>query len=238
MHIVVAFAGANVTWFHLYRCVLAAAAPTAAAEAVTPAAVATLLEQYMQTSTLGQYNARLQLLQGVQGHLMALDTPSAPALAAVVYHVARFYAQFLGAVQDALEVDLKALRQHLKVIAMWRCWFCVFVFHRWKLPQKGVFHKYTSLPSLVYARERSLCTLVSLVKRSFKVLIVIITIRIILIITGLRQACYLGRPQFCIHACVHRQGPAPAPPSDQKGNCCTRRARSRGAGWGCPEAWF
>lgn len=69
----------------------------------------------MQTSTLGQFQARLRLLQGVQGQLMVLDTAHAPALAAVTYHVARFYGQFSGAVGDALEADLKPLRQHLKV---------------------------------------------------------------------------------------------------------------------------
>lgn len=111
-------AGASTTWFHLYRCVLAAAAPAAApaaADVPTASTIATLLEQYMQTSTLGQYSARLRLLQGVQGQLMTMSTPSAPTLAAVVYHVGRYYGQFQKAVNDALEADLKLLRQHLKV---------------------------------------------------------------------------------------------------------------------------
>lgn len=119
---------ASTTWFHVYRLVLTAATtpttPTTSTQPTphpetSPTTVATMLEQYMQTAPMGQYHARLQILQGVQGHLQLLQghpaAPQARVVAAVVHHVVQFYGQFVGVVSGALEGDLKPIRQHVKV---------------------------------------------------------------------------------------------------------------------------
>jgi midasin len=129
-------AGAHAAWFHLLRLVdravagegddrsgdgcSAGADPTASPAAVTPAALAALAEQFMQSAPLGEYAGRLGLLRAFAGHAKAVaarptSSPAAVARAtsAVLTNVASLFALHAPAVAAAAEAALAPLAKQL-----------------------------------------------------------------------------------------------------------------------------
>ena len=144
-----AAAGAGVGWFHLYRLVSSAAADaySTASTRVTPADVAAVAEQFMQSAPLGEYSARRALLRRFAAHAQALalappaeggeeggnasSSSSSPPLqqqqqlvrvAAALDNVASLYSLYeplvSAAADRALEPHAKALSDFVK-LAKW-----------------------------------------------------------------------------------------------------------------------
>jgi midasin len=132
-------AGASRSWYHLYQ-VLVLGTPEDAAAAAADAAVAdgedvavavpdsvyrrtaSLVEAFLQTSTVGEYAARLQLLQSFACQLTvtaaAIDSTtgsssSSGQVASMLWNVLSYYTQFLPAVSAAIDAGLGPLSKEL-----------------------------------------------------------------------------------------------------------------------------
>jgi len=116
-------AGAHVGWFHLYR--IMQSMDTSVQE------VSVASEQFIQGSSLGEYNTRLNLLKSFQGQIVAsllslsvaenedengvaLKKQRNRTLAAVLNNVHRYYSQFIPAVEKAVAAGLAPSEKDLK----------------------------------------------------------------------------------------------------------------------------
>jgi midasin len=135
-------AGASKSWYHLYQVLVlgtggdsAAADADAAGGADATAAgagpdaayrrTASLVEAFVQTSTVGEYAARLQLLQSFacqltvtaagDGATAAAAAPSSSSsqVASMLWNVLSYYTQFLPAVSAAIDAGLGPLSKEL-----------------------------------------------------------------------------------------------------------------------------
>jgi midasin len=144
-------AGASKSWYHLYQVLVlgtggdSAAADAAAAEGGDAAAAgagpdaayrrtASLVEAFVQTSTVGEYAARLQLLQSFACQLtvtaagdgataaaaaaaaaaaVAAPSSSSSQVAFMLWNVLSYYTQFLPAVSAAIDAGLGPLSKEL-----------------------------------------------------------------------------------------------------------------------------
>lgn len=113
---------AQMGWFHLHRILLLGDSPVPE--------VAKVLEDFIQNAPVGEYSTRLDLLRTFHHHLgqAATDTedPNQATrwrkLAAILYNVYRYYAQFLGAVQATVAAGMAPLEKDLKdfvALAKW-----------------------------------------------------------------------------------------------------------------------
>lgn len=106
--------GAHRSWPHIYRLLTATDSPLSD--------VFQTLEHFVQTSTLGEFEARLALLTSFQGHMeaKALGDPSgalAPRwmqLAALLSNLVRYYGQFRKTVSAAIDATFLPLEKELK----------------------------------------------------------------------------------------------------------------------------
>jgi midasin len=138
--------GASRSWYHLYQVLVlgtagdSAAADAAAADAADADAAeggdaadaayrrtASLVEAFVQTSTVGEYAARLQLLQSFACQLTvttagnaattaaaaAAPSSSGSQVASMLWNVLSYYTQFLPAVSAAIEAGLGPLSKEL-----------------------------------------------------------------------------------------------------------------------------
>lgn len=94
--------------------------------------VVSALEAFVQTSTVGEYEARLQLLGSFRVHLTLVAGTAASAaalpphlaadIAAALANTQRYYAQFVPAVRSAIEAGLTPLEKDLQgfvALAKW-----------------------------------------------------------------------------------------------------------------------
>ena len=112
-------AGAHSSWFHLFRILI----QDSGAEGTSPAEAAVLAEQFLQTSTTGEFARRLSMLEafGVQLDAHAREEEpgqgGAPGwcrtLAVSVSNVRAYYGQFLEAVDHRLSADRAPLEKDL-----------------------------------------------------------------------------------------------------------------------------
>eukprot|EP00887_Chlorella_sp_A99_P000601 scaffold17.g601.t1 len=124
---------ATQAWFHLYRILVEGDSP--------PAEVAQAVEQFVQGSPLGEYEARLDLLAAFQLQLDAMASATATAgppgagqgelaaratrwrrLSPVLFNVRRYYAQFVGDVQRQIAAGMavqEKLLQDFVALAKW-----------------------------------------------------------------------------------------------------------------------
>ncbi len=99
----------------------AAAATLPAEQEQTYRRVASTLEAFVQTSTLGEFRARLAMLRAFEAHVRVRQQqpggagPLAAPLAAALSNVVRYYGQFAGAVDAALTEGMAPLEKDLQV---------------------------------------------------------------------------------------------------------------------------
>jgi midasin (ATPase involved in ribosome maturation) len=104
---------AYVHWFHLMSVCFPSNGTTPQISAALP-----LIEQFFQSSSLGQFEARLDLLKLCCQHctvLVACGQHSFTELATCLQNVHSYYAQHLPAVKQALEGALRNIRKEMKV---------------------------------------------------------------------------------------------------------------------------
>lgn len=104
---------ACVHWFHLMSVCFPSNGTTPQISAALP-----VIEQFFQSSSLGQFEARLDLLQLCFTHssvLVAAGHHSFADLATCLQNVHSYYAQHLPAVRQALERALESIRKEMKV---------------------------------------------------------------------------------------------------------------------------
>ena len=116
-------------WFHLYRILLTA-------HDLAPAEVAPTVEQFMLSAPLGEFGARLALLEAFARQLGAMAAAPATgaeagapeaaaarqrwaALAALLSNVARYHRQFEPAVQRQIAAGMAELEKALQVGGGW-----------------------------------------------------------------------------------------------------------------------
>ena len=112
--------GAYMGWFHLYRILKR--------EDTSVAEVAASVEQFVQGSPLGEYNARLSLLEAFRGQIIKSleveteDKQRNATLVSVIRNVCNYYSQFVPAVDAAVATGLAPHEKDLKdfvVLAKW-----------------------------------------------------------------------------------------------------------------------
>jgi hypothetical protein len=105
--------GAWVHWFHLYG--LLFGSPQSPPE---PATVLPVIEQFVQTSPVGQFMSRLGLLTLCAAHCFvnaAIGRRGYKELGYCLSNMAAYYAQHAKAVHAAMEENLSPVRKELKV---------------------------------------------------------------------------------------------------------------------------
>ena len=129
--------GARRSWFHLYGLLVlgeAAAVDEREDERAVDGDeetryrhIASALEAFVQTSTIGEFEARLRLLDSFHGHLTlrlrdqeghaegGLPRMVAAHTAAALANTVRYYRQFSPAVRRRIESDLTPLEKDLQV---------------------------------------------------------------------------------------------------------------------------
>ncbi|KAL0028971.1 hypothetical protein WJX77_009058 [Trebouxia sp. C0004] len=115
-------AGAHRTWFHLYRLVLEqppeAHAEEEGRQQIQQVAIA--VEQFLQTSTVGEYEQRLNMVWSfrchalVQCQIQSQNPQRWTAIAAALYNTYRYYKQFLALMQKAIADGLAELEKQLE----------------------------------------------------------------------------------------------------------------------------
>lgn len=133
-------AGARSSWFHLYGLLVLGEVATVEetrgerdertvddGEESRYRHIAAALEAFVQTSTLGEFEARLRLLDSFHGHLtlrlrnqdhaadLGLPRAVAAHTAAALANTVRYYRQFSSAVRRRIENDLTPLEKDLQV---------------------------------------------------------------------------------------------------------------------------
>lgn len=104
---------AFVHWFHLMSVCFPSNGTTPQVSAALP-----VIEQFFQSSSLGQFEARLDLLKLCFTHcsvLVASGSRSFTEFATCLQNVHSYYAQHLPAVKQALEHALGSIRKEMKV---------------------------------------------------------------------------------------------------------------------------
>ncbi|KAL0049173.1 hypothetical protein WJX82_008148 [Trebouxia sp. C0006] len=115
-------AGAHCTWFHLYRLVLEQPPEVHAEEEERQQIqqVAAAVEQFLQTSTVGEYEQRLNMVWSfrchalVQSQVHSKNPQRWTAIAAALYNTHRYYKQFLALMQKAIADGLAELEKQLE----------------------------------------------------------------------------------------------------------------------------
>ncbi|KAL3690583.1 hypothetical protein R1sor_016892 [Riccia sorocarpa] len=110
-------ASANKLWFSLYGLLNRPVGDDLDAhlEATTAS-----MEEFMQTSTLGEFRARLQLVGAFYGHLSAqtrapgLSRHLTEAISNLLYNVFKYYSQFLPRVQENLSREKEVIEKELR----------------------------------------------------------------------------------------------------------------------------
>jgi midasin len=109
--------GAHAGWFHLYRVL--------SDGTVGPAELATVVEQFVQGSPLGEFAERLKLLQSFEAQLASMSAEpgsNVGKLAAVLHNIRGYYSQFAPGVRAAISSGLTELEKQLKdfvALAKW-----------------------------------------------------------------------------------------------------------------------
>jgi midasin len=108
------------SWHHLFKLISGAADPKTAVQVVTVA------EEFLQSATLGQFAARLEMLRIFSAHCKIVGGGLWP-VAVWLANVAAYYGQHLPAVEADLRASLAPIRKALAV-----CSFCqFFLAFRW-----------------------------------------------------------------------------------------------------------
>jgi midasin (ATPase involved in ribosome maturation) len=113
--LVITRAGANVGWFHLFRLLIRDGVEPSATEL---GSASTTIEQFIQTSTAGEFAARMEMLDAFRFQLLLQAGGRgagcwAARLASVLGNMSTYYRQFQSAVEERLQMGRQPLDKDL-----------------------------------------------------------------------------------------------------------------------------
>ncbi|KAF3938224.1 Midasin [Dactylella cylindrospora] len=113
---------ASTWWFHIYKTVSAAKAVEERDIGPARIALADTLNSFMRQSTVGEFEDRLKLLEGMENHLEHDPSPHSQALRDTLRNVRKLHSQFTKAASEHIATQKVKLEKDMKEIILLASW--------------------------------------------------------------------------------------------------------------------